>query len=454
MKTFKVAYCRFRFYLFGNTNQRLMLLGYTYIFLMMINIPLLIFIPSYKNWMSTEIFSFYVNDGWCGVGQGIGAHCFGDFYYTLRFTEIESPWAGDPMPYPPASLMFFRIFKIILTHQMFSHLALFFYMLLSFASIFFPIYHLHAKGFINLRNSFIFAALTLCSVPVLVGIDRGNFQTFLIPLIYLSCYYWLTNKDFQLIITIAALTALKPQYILISVLFVSKKNIRLFLYSILFSTLVLLSTFVLYPRGIYYNIINYLQQLKSFENYSLLGQLFPTNLSVSSTFALICRGLNIYTENSEGIRIYPSLPREIIIFISILIVTSLYFFGKKISSIKILFIVLSLPVLLPSTSFSYHLISLIPLFIIMFADLLNSYSKRHFISFQSEKIVLENSSWIIMFILTMFLFIPWPIPWKIFPRYEMMPDGQIAISWTVIQCLLLLLLVKFISDLFKSEVIK
>lgn len=454
MKIFTIPYYRFYSYLFGNINQRLVLLGYTYAFLLIINVPLLIFIPSYKNLVSTEILSFYVNDGWCGIGQGIGAHCFGDFYYTLRFTELESPWSGDPMPYPPATLLFFQIFKIILKYQAYGHLSLIIYMLFSLAAILFPIYHLHAKGLNNLRNSFILSALTLCSTPVLVGIDRGNFQTFLIPLIYLACYYWLTNRDIQLIMVIVTLTALKPQYILISVLFIAKKKIGLFLYSSLFSILVLLSTFLVYPRNIFVNIMSYVDQLKSFENYAQLGQLFPTNLSVSSTFTLICRGLNIYTENSEGIRVYPTLSREIIVCTTLLIVTSLYFFGKKINQIKILFIVLCLPVLLPITSFSYHLISIIPVFLIWFADLLNFYQRKNQTHFQSEKIVSENSSWILIYVLTMLLFIPWPFPWKIFPRYEMMGDGQISISWTAIQCLVLLLLIKFICDLFKREVIK
>ena len=85
--------------------------------LALINTTLIVLLPSYLGFSSSSSLSYYVNDGWCTKGQGIGSHCFGDFYYPFNFSNLDAPWAAGPNQFHtlPLAYTFLKFSESFLT---------------------------------------------------------------------------------------------------------------------------------------------------------------------------------------------------------------------------------------------------------------------------------------------------------------------------------------------------
>jgi hypothetical protein len=431
------------------TNLIQILIGLAFL-----NVTMLMLIPNYLQFSTIESLSYFTDDGWCKTGEGIGKHCFGDFYYNFNFTDLSAPWGQQRTPYPPLSLFIFKIFKFLFENTSYSRLSINTYLIISVIAILFPSYHLQRKGFINKKISFVIGTTTIMSAPMIASLDRGNLQMIVTPLIYLCVYYFFTNNKKYFLLTSCILVSLKPQYILLATLFIAKRDyINLFKW--LTATVIsFLSTFVLYPVNILQNLQDYVNQISLYNQYVPTGILYPANLSLSSTLSLIYRFFS--ESNLQDMQNANSF--FVPIWITVLILTLCSFLlwraGPNTDRYTSMYLALSFPILLPGVVFAYHASTLVVFFIFIAVNTLGnnpeSFNKRDLpTAFVENKISYFLTSSIVVL-----LFIPFSIPWNLIPRYTDLADGNVTITWTLLQFLFLVLFIKLMLDVSKSKKVR
>ena len=73
-----------------------------------------LFISSYSNIRPTEALSYDISDGWCNPNtEGIGSHCFGDFYAPIRALESGNPYESIVSNYPPVAFLAMQPFRVL-----------------------------------------------------------------------------------------------------------------------------------------------------------------------------------------------------------------------------------------------------------------------------------------------------------------------------------------------------
>ena len=419
--------------------------------LALLNNVALIILPSYFGYVSSESLSFYVNDGWCNSGEGIRSHCFGDFYYNFNFSNLDAPWGSAPNPYPPLSVFIFKVFQIVFESSAPKLLALSIYLLLSFFSMLFPGFHLLKKRIISRRVFLVLSTIILMSAPMIVSFDRGNLQMLMTPFIYLCIYYFIKNDNQRFIASGCLLVALKPQYILLGILFIPKRDYMNLIKWIISSIFLFFFTFLLYPVNLSQNIKDYFDQIISFNHYVPMGNLYPANLSLNSTLSLLFRFFSVNSpENIERVNSF-FIPTWVTVMIFVIVVYSFWKAGPNANNFILIYIGLCLPLLLPGVVFTYHASVLVVFFVFLVISFL--YDRSQDTSEESfAGIFLQTKfNWFLSVFIASLLFIPWSIPWKLFPYYKNLPDGNISVSWTLFQLAILILFLKFTGGFLSTR---
>ena len=416
-----------------------------------------VLLPSYLNFKSSEALSARIDDGaWCDPQiQGIGLHCFGDFYYSLQFANEHNPWSGRNNNYPPLATAFYKPFSFIDQHFPNSHISLLIYLLFGFLCVMFPIAHATIFRKINWNLSVIICLITLSSAPILMAFDRGNIQIIIFPFIYLFTLAELESNYFKIMLYGMILILFKPQMILLGAIFLAKREIRKGLLWLGASFILSLSTFLIYPVNGIENLQKFLGMLRNYQQYTNAGSPNPTNVSIANTWSILERLATVAFPSffhKDPLGRWDFYPIWISIVIIILIFLNLFFFGaKRIKSVN-LFIVLSVPVLIPNVSFAYYLCIYSPLLLLILIDGLS----KSYVPFQCaenngavSKIkglrFFQSRTDFILFSLFYFItFIPWAIPWKIIPYFNNLPWSSIGVNWFPGQIILLVLLGKLL----------
>ena len=422
-----------------------MLLG-----LYFVNVLLIMLLPSYKNYSAISALSFNTTDGWCKNGQGIGTHCFGDFYYNFNFSNLETPWSDEPYPYPPLSVFIFKLFKILFDHSSLERLSLNTYLTVSILAMLFPCFHLLKTKRIDKRLFFVLSAATLSSSPMIMSFDRGNLQMIMTPFIYLCIYHYISKNNKWFLISSSILIALKPQYILLGILLTADRDIKNLVKWFVTITLTFFATFLLFPKSILQNVQDFFQQIETFNHYVPLGNLYPANLSISSTFSLIYRFFSVNSNENMTLANNLYIPFWITAALLIFCVFLFWKMGQFANRYKLLYVAICLPLLLPGVSFAYHTSSLMLLFFFIgvkiYFDIESSNQKDSPHYFLEEKFTL-----VLTFLILALVFIPWSIPWNIIPYYANLSDGNMTITWTILQLLVLILFIKTIVNISTSK---
>jgi hypothetical protein len=408
-------------------------------------------LPSYFEYSSIESLSFYLSDGWCKAGEGVGQHCFGDFYYNFNFTDLSNPWGHGAYAYPPLSLFIFKIFKFIFVNNSHSHLSLNIYLTISVIAMLFPGYHLLRNRMINKNLFFPLCGTILMSAPMIMSFDRGNLQMIMTPFIYLCIYSFLNNKNRWFMISSCFLIALKPQYIFLAFLFVAKRDVVNLIKWLTVTSLSFLSTFLLFPSNIMQNLRDFLIQVEAFNHLTPLGVLYPANLSISSTFSLIYRFFSVDTP--ENMKIANTLYVPIWVTATLLILC-IFLFWKKglyINQYALMYLVLCFPILLPGVVFAYHATSLVVFLIFVAVEIQSVHLSQKSWQTTPNYFIQDKFIWIVTVSIAGLLFIPWSIPWNIFPHYESLSDGNMTITWTLLQALVLILFLKLLLNIAISK---
>jgi hypothetical protein len=206
--------------------------------------------------------------------------------------------------------------------------------------------------------------LILLSLPVISALDRGNIVLLTIPSLYFFAHKYLLGLERAWLYLLPAIL-IKPQFALILLVYVNKKQFRTFLKSIFVSTLSLFLSFVLFPSTIFQNIQNWIAALLAFQDYNQEASHYPINLSAVNLFYLPIKVFRSFVEQQVVDVSISGFARQSTVLA--LLAICLFVFLRVSSNeprIDKLLIAFLLPILLPSSSFSYYTVILIPLFLL------------------------------------------------------------------------------------------
>ena len=435
---------------------------FSYFMLSMVALILGLLLPSYLDYKATEAISARLDDipldniTICNPKlNGLGEHCFGDFYYNLQFGLQDLPWAQGLNPNPPLATAFYAPFSFLHNVNPSSHLALIIFFIVSFICVSIPAFHGYKSKRLDRKSSLIVGMFIFIASPLLIAIDRGSSHLLLVPFYYFFVLAILEYRTKSIFKWGLILVLLKPQMILLGLIFLSKREYKKFSIWIMMSLFFSFLAFILYFKNFLLNIQQYLESLSTYQSYTNAGSLYPVNISIANSWSIIER---VVVTNFPGLS--EKNPSEkwqfysfyISIFILFLLCINLILFGHLRSSIENIFIVISIPILLPNVSFAYYLlIYTAPLIIILAETLSLQYGKSQFLrlisGLNSESILLifhKKRNYLIFSITFFLLYVPWSIPWNVIAFSTAPFWSKIGINWLPGQFFLLILFSMFI----------
>jgi hypothetical protein len=384
------------------------------------------FFPDYLGYKRIEAISFMTDDGWCSPRtEGLGVHCFGDYYYPFSFLDSPNPWRGQPNPYNAGSLIMYEIFQQISNFSS-PRIALSAFILILVGCLVFPIVHLWKISHeINATEALQLLIIFLGCAPAIMAIDRGNTVLLTTPFLYLILRALIKGNAIEALSYGLVLVLIKPQFVILGlVIAVSFGAKQLLAWLISCSALVFLP-FLYYYQSFPSNILDWVRQLKEFQNYGSSGTLNPVNMSLKSDLQVIVNILNVTI--SEDVFTYA------VYVIGVVALLYLCFDFRKRSIYHQLTSILFLVILFAGTTFHYYLSTLL---IPVLCFFLISKDKKSSIFIQNLKKSELQHPWISKRIqawaTTLFLianFVPWAIPWSLFDRFDGRGWENIGINW-------------------------
>lgn len=416
-----------------------------------------IFTSSYFGYKITETISAQTDDAWCTPAlQGVGNHCFSDFYSVLRFVDSPHPWSTDPAtaqpypnPLPPFVTFILKPFAHFVHGHPSSSMGLFVFLSLMIASALIPTLHAYRTKRVSGFVAVLMAAMTLNVAPLLGGIDRGNVILLCVPLLYFF-YIGVMESRFALTIVVSILLVLlKPQMLLLGFIFFANHQWKLGIKWLGSTVLASFLAFALFPHDVFRNISDFWAQASQYQSYVHQGDFFPINVSFSNTVSIF---LSFVTRHQVSLS-YVSL---ISVVIALFAIVSLLMLGKYRGTFHNLLIVTCLPILVPGVTFNYYLVLLLVPLLFLAIDFVGradpvQNSTRPLGDISASPMRIFDSRLIGIFFAAsyVFLLIPWGIPWGLIVKS--LPESQALFTganWAIGQIFLVIL---FAFLLFTTE---
>ena len=394
-----------------------------------------ILLSSYLRYPISESISYQINDAGetcLPETEGIGAHCFSDFYLPMRLANLDSPWNNSNVPYPPVGLAIFKPFSYI--NEMFpGHLALISFLLLTLTTLAGTvIYFSHRLGISGHTSSLVFLVF-LTSAPIITTIDRGNNVFLILPILSYMALNLQKEKRKFLLLAGVVIVLFKPQFVLLGLFFLVQKEWRNLFTWLAACGAGIIGSFILYPRGVISNFLHWAYHLLLFQEYRPFGELYPVNISLNSFIESTLKILGLEVD-----RLFVSG------FVLMLLITALIAISRTIhirNQLEIFLLILMIPILFVGTSFHYYLIVLLlPLaFLIVQAfekETSNEYELRNLVSTKAKTFAVASSF--------VFCLLPWSIPSALFFDTTSTAGVNISVTWTLaraVLCITFLILV-------------
>jgi hypothetical protein len=318
-----------------------------------------VFLSSYFNAPITSMLSYTVEDGHCNQKlEGIGLHCFGDYYYSLAFTE-GNPYLVGTQQYPPLAIQMFKVYGTISKILPESTLGLSLYFCTAISFLAFTIFRNFEK-----KTAITFISIIISSTPFIITFDRGNILLFTIPLVFLFFKAYSRSSRGYAIIFLVLAALIKPQLALYSLIFLRNKRFNEFVRFVLayfFSNLIL---FTLFSGNTFSNFMLWVKGLIHYQGLSSEASHFPVNLSAANTFALIWK---VFQSARLGDIVDIQLSTMYTSAISLLIFTIFAIsFSAKASFFDSIVLITLVLLIFPGTTFSYYLALIYPLMLFYF----------------------------------------------------------------------------------------
>jgi hypothetical protein len=234
-------------------------------------------------------------DGWCNSAlEGIGVHCWGDYYYPLYLLSQENPFSGElGNPYPAAALSPFMIFHGLTQFSGLPGLGLFTYLTLMGITIAYSVWFA-TKGQPFENRLLLFSTLVFLSPAVLAVFDRGNSIGFLVPLLIWLFDSLRRGKHKHSVWALALMSVIKPHFGLVALALILGGKPRLGIQGMLLG--VFLNTFAflaLWPSSFPGNIWSWFTEFLGFQDYGSVAAPWPQNISFSQSIYSLFYGIDL-----------------------------------------------------------------------------------------------------------------------------------------------------------------
>jgi hypothetical protein len=311
-------------------------------------------------------------DGWCDpLTQGLGNHCWGDYYYTLVFLNLENPFLGEiPTPYPAAALMPFMLFQLLTNVTGIANLGVFAYIFFMAGTISFSVW-LATKSQSFEKRVAIFSTLVLLSPAVIAALDRGNSVGFLVP-----AAIWLLSSikrgnGLQTAFSLALLSVIKPHFGLVGLAYILAGRVKLGIQGLgLGAVINILPFLIFWPRDFPGNILSWLQVFFRYQDYGSVAGLWPQNISFAQFIYSFVYSLNSlsegFLESTLGfIQVNQGIFGPVILLFVYLVI---FFFRKTLTLTQVSILALSSITMTSAVSWYYYVVIVIPFLLFLEND--------------------------------------------------------------------------------------
>ena len=324
---------------------------------------------SYLGTPVNEVISAPAADGHCTAAtDGVGTHCFGDYFYPAKLAANEPTWVY-PTIYPhayTASGMMPHVIADAVGNAVGSERAgLLIYLLPLAVALLVPALLLAAR--LRAPQGLVMViVLGVASQPFLLAIDRGNSAALVVPLLLWLGWATITKHWTQVGTAVVLASLLRPQFLLLALVLLAVRAWWPLLVTGLAAVGLNTLGFALWPGGFTTNIVGWVQNLLSYSGTIPLERNNPTNLSTAHALTVITRAGRVLPEPLSGwlmdlqelITRAPWLPGLALL---VLVTAVLLVRGRRMPPSALLTVVVLLTVLLPSLSFGYYLVVVLPI---------------------------------------------------------------------------------------------
>lgn len=404
-----------------------------------------VLIHSYFQLAYSETISFILKDGLCDtVTQGIGVHCFGDFYGPISVAANYNPWAESNLAYSPVNFFYFKVVSSDLLIALDTRMPLFLNFVLTIASLAIPSIHMMKSSNQSLRSLGKWGMIaSLTSGPSLIILDRGNSSFLIFPLLYFF-FIGLTERNFKLSIgMLIAMTLWRPQALFFGLGILSVFGLKAFMKAGVLSVVTLGVSFALYPKSFPTNLIVWFQNSREYQNYVPIP--WPNNFTFVNFAGLLDGVFKFVVNPTIGIHgiFRPGLTPEFVSFFCLLftlfVIILLVVCKNKVALSELVFILVVFFILLPGVTFGYYLILLLlPMFI---------FGRLRCI--QTNRAIFNKSTWLMYILLLLLALPPWPISWKLVGVEAHPVWDNYGINWTFVHIQISVIGIYLISRLIK-----
>jgi len=319
------------------------------------------------SYLGFDLFSsriFWSADGYCDPStQGLGVHCFSDYYAVVNVLESGSPHSEfEPTPYPAAALVPFMFFKWLtdMTGVLWLGLAAY---LVSLATLISYSVWVATRGESFERRVIFFSALVLLSPAVIVTLDRGNSAGFLVPILIWLFSAIQNQKSSQTIISLALLSFIKPHYGVVAIAFILAGRVKVGSRALgLGLILNLLPFLVFWPREFPNNFFTWANTVLGYQDYGSVTGLWPQNISFAQSIYLWFYGLDLASggQLQQVIEVIESGQGLWGPMVLLFVLALIFAFRKKLSMTQISIIIASAVSMTSAISYYYYIVVAIP----------------------------------------------------------------------------------------------
>ena len=315
----------------------------------------------YKGFSFNASLSFFADDPGCIKGvESFASHCFGDYAVIDDYLVTGDLWgsAATASVYPALgwvpTILALRAGQLVGDPIVGRNL----FLALLACSLLTPAIWA-ARGSFSRRAPVTFLLLGLASAPFLIVLDRGNVIGLVVaPLLGLAISYARGNFR-QMMVFIVICSLLKPQMILLVLLFLVYKKYRYLLATCAISAGITLAGFATFPSGFPQNIEGWLTALTKYSGYQSIDVLYPYNLGIGRTLLTISDFLQVSAILGEPARvdlaIWLQAHNTLLVITLLVIVASAIMLRKPGSNLIFpLVAVISIAVIAPGIAYSYY----------------------------------------------------------------------------------------------------
>ncbi len=246
---------------------------------------------SYFREVPPESISVWGSDGHCKPStQGIGVHCFGDFYYAIKLAEQANPWSGNTHPYPASAMVMYRGFGLLDELLPWSRGSLFLYLMISVTCLSIPaIFLMRVRR--DLRSVVLFFAGPF-SIPALIALDRGNSIAFSVPLLLGFALAYIEDRRSQALYFLIVCSLIKPHFAFLLILFLVIRDLRRFAIGVAAMSLVHAVFFLIWWRDYFSTLSSSLRMFFEYGKYLPVADAYPPMISVSRALYALTEMMN------------------------------------------------------------------------------------------------------------------------------------------------------------------